>query len=193
MRLPLFPLSSVLLPGGRMPLRIFETRYLDMISRCLRAGQGFGICLIESGGEVGEPAQPHAIGCLAYIADWDQGEDGLLHIVAEGAQRYRLLRSEVQRDRLLVGEVELLAAPQPQPLQARHGGLVSLLGQLLEQLVDAVHYPVTHFDDAGWVSGRLAELLPVDARLRQRWLELDDPEARLDDIARSLAEMARDA
>ncbi len=193
MRLPLFPLSSVLLPGGRMPLRLFEPRYLDMVSRCLRVGEGFGVCLIESGGEVGEPAQPHAIGTLAYIADWDQGADGLLQIIAEGAQRYRLLHSQAQPDNLLVGEVELLAAPQPQPLQARHGGLATLLEQLLEQLVDAIHYPVAQFDDAEWVSGRLAELLPVDAGLRQRWLELDDANTRLDDIARSLAEMARDA
>ena len=89
-QIPLFPLGTVLFPGGPLPLRIFEPRYLDMVSDCLRNDKAFGVCLIKDGREVGEPAQPFDVGTMAKIVDWDRTDDGLLAITALGTSRFRI-------------------------------------------------------------------------------------------------------
>jgi hypothetical protein len=193
MQVPIFPLSSALFPGGYLPLRIFEPRYLDMVSRCLREDGEFGVCLIEKGREVGQPAKPYPVGTLAKIVDWDRGDDGLLHITAQGGARFRLLETSLQSDRLLLGEIELLDEAAAAQVPVRHIGLSELLQQLLDQLRDAIDYPERNFEDAEWVGGRLGELLPVPVEMRQRWLATDDPVLRLDDIAHCLYELSRDA
>ena len=99
--LPLFPLHTVLFPGGLLPLRIFESRYLDMISDCLRNDRGFGVCLISAGREVGDGAECFDVGTLARIQDWDSTPDGLLGIIARGEQRFDSLdelKSQIGRD-----------------------------------------------------------------------------------------------
>ena len=107
MEVPLFPLRTVLYPGGPLPLRIFEQRYLDMISRCMKTDSPFGVLLIRKGSESG-PAETFDIGTLARITDWYQGSDGLLGVTATGTERFRLLSGRRESDGLLVGEVELL-------------------------------------------------------------------------------------
>jgi hypothetical protein len=107
--LPLFPLGAVLFPGGSLPLRIFETRYMDMAKACLREGAPFGVCLIREGREVGAPATPFDVGTLATIEAWDMQQLGMLQIVARGGQRFRILERRVQPDGLLRASVEILA------------------------------------------------------------------------------------
>ena len=105
--LPLFPLRTVLFPGGFLPLRIFEPRYVGLVRDCMRDGHGFGVTPIRHGGEAGAPAEPHPLGTLAEIVDFEQGQDGLLHIACRGTQRFRLLGHSVTREGLLRGQIEL--------------------------------------------------------------------------------------
>lgn len=183
MRLPLFPLHSVLFPGGLLPLRIFETRYLDMVRDCLRNDTGFAVCAIESGQEVGPAPNIHRLGTLARIADWNQRDDGLLGIVARGEQRLRILDYAVAGNGLLVGEVELLDAEEPvRPLPGDYGRLRDLLQRMLEQLGGPYGALVTAYDDAGWVGARLSELLPLPSARKQQLFEMDDPLRRLDEL-----------
>ena len=97
---PLFPLHTVLFPGGPLALRIFEPRYLDMVSECLRNDQPFGVCLIQSGNEAGVAASPHLTGTFARIVDWQSGDDGLLSISARGEQRFHVQETRIERDQL---------------------------------------------------------------------------------------------
>ena len=112
---PIFPLGTVLFPGSVLPLRIFEVRYIDMTKACLKDGSLFGICLIREGGEVGAPAVPEPIGCLARIADCDVEELGILKVKAEGLERFRIVDREITRSGLIVGQVEPLAAEAGAP------------------------------------------------------------------------------
>ena len=118
MQVPLFPLNTVLFPGGPLPLRIFEPRYLGLVSRCLKSDMPFGVLLIRDGGETG-PATTHNIGTLARITDWYQGSDGLLGITAIGEQRFRLIASERQDDGLNIGDVETLENEPTTPLDRK--------------------------------------------------------------------------
>lgn len=179
MRIPLFPLHTVLFPGGLLSLRIFETRYLDMISRCLRDSSGFGVCLIAAGAEVGEAAEVRPVGTLARIVDWSSLPDGLLGVTVQGERRFRVLRSEVREDRLRVAEVELLAESDPRPLPEDYAALAALLARLLDELGGVYARGPRRLDDAGWVGGRLVELLPLDLEFKQSCLELDDVLLRL--------------
>src|SRR5690606_37382436 len=103
---PLFPLHTVLFPGSLLPLRIFEVRYMDMAKECLKSGRPFGVCLIRQGREVGEPAVPEPVGCLARIAECDMEELGILKVTAEGVERFRIVSSEANRAGLLLGVIE---------------------------------------------------------------------------------------
>jgi hypothetical protein len=181
--LPLFPLSSVLYPGGRLQLRIFEPRYLDLVRECSRHGSGFGVCLILQGQEAGEPAVPAAVGTLAHITDFHNREDGLLGIVAEGGARFRVARTRVRSDGLVRGEVEMWPDEPKQAVPVELALLASIAERLVEQM--APHWqsvPRSRYDDAGWVGFRLAELLPLDPEEQQRMLELTDPVRRLAEL-----------
>lgn len=177
--LPVFPLHAVLLPGGLLPLRIFEARYLDMVSRCLREDSGFVVALIRKGQETGRGAEVHDVGTLARIADWRQGDDGLLEITARGEGRVRLLATEVRPDQLVVGRVRALPAPPPRPLPAEFDSLARLLEKILQEIGPPWSGQTPRLDDAEWVGGRLAEMLPLDMAHKQALLEMDDPLARL--------------
>lgn len=122
-QLPLFPLNTVLCPGGVLPLRIFEQRYLDMIAGALKAGTAeapaFGVCLIRSGNEVGAAAQPHAAGTLAHIAAVDMTQPGILHIVARGGRRFCIVATEIRPDRLLIGRVHVETAERRVAIESR--------------------------------------------------------------------------
>lgn len=178
--LPIFPLQTVLFPGGVLPLRIFEARYMDMTTRCLREDAVFGVNLIAEGQEVGKPALPYPVGVSARITAWDMAQPGLLHLVTLGERRFRILSSETATDGLLIAEVAWLDEPPPCALPEAYQGLVTLLQAIIED-VDPVHFPEPHhFDEAGWVGMRLAGVLPVPMAARQGLLELDDPVARLE-------------
>lgn len=189
MQIPLFPLGSVLFPGGRLPLRIFETRYMDMAKRCLRDASPFGICLIADGQETGAPAKPHATGTLAHISDWDMEQLGILNVVATGTQRFRITASSAAPSGLLSGEVVLLDEPAVVPIPGQFARLIPLLRAILGELGDAANAPATphRFYDAGWVGLRYAELLPIPASARQMLLEVDDSVDRLEIVFRFLA------
>lgn len=190
--IPLFPLNTVLFPGGPLPLRIFETRYLDMISRCLKEGRGFGVVLVYEGRDPGGAARMAELGTMARIVDWDQGDDGLLGVTAHGQGRFRLRGSRVQEDGLNLGEVEFLAPETRQPLALRHARLARLLETVLADLGPLYEAIDKDYDDASWVGYRLAELLPIALPDKQALLELEDPEARLDALLPVVASLQRD-
>ena len=178
--LPLFPLSSVLFPGGPLTLRIFESRYLDMVRECSRNGSGFGVCLILDGGEVGAPAKPAAVGTIARIVDFYTLPDGLLGITAEGGERFHVERTRVRHDGLLRGDVQYLPAEPVLPVPAEYGLLATLLERIAEKAGgDYERAPRAYFDNASWVGFRLAELLPLENVERQQVLITTDPIARL--------------
>lgn len=186
--LPLFPLSTVLFPGGQLLLRIFEPRYLSMVSRCMREEHGFGVVLIESGSEVGS-AEFATMGTVAEIVDWHQGSDGLLGLAAEGRDRFRVTGFEQQSDGLYIGTIEMLAQESRESLTEHFSGFAALLKGLLEDAGPPYDTMPTNFDDASWVGYRLAELLPLPASLKQSLLELEDARRRLERLEPHIAEL----
>lgn len=181
--IPLFPLTSVLFPGGQLSLRIFEPRYLDLVRECTRHDKEFGVCLILQGHEAGEPAVPAAVGTLARITDFSRDEDGLLGIVAEGSLRFRVERTRVRSDGLLRGDAAVWP-PEPQlPVPVEFALMQSILERLIETMAPPWrHTPRSAYDDASWLGFRLAELLPLDANEQQHMLELIDPLQRLAEL-----------
>lgn len=180
--LPIFPLQTVLFPGGVLPLRIFEARYMDMSTRCLRDESVFGVNLIAEGSEVGQPAVPHPVGVTARITAWEMEQPGLLQLVTVGERRYRIHRTEIARNGLLMAEVEWLPHAPPLPLPDGFSALVTLLEAIIEDAGEE-HFPAPHFlDNAEWVGMRLAAVLPIPMEARQRLLELDDPIDRIEII-----------
>ncbi|NMG75565.1 LON peptidase substrate-binding domain-containing protein [Aromatoleum diolicum] len=178
-RLPLFPLQTVLFPGSVLPLHVFEARYMDLATRCLKDGTVFGVNLIAEGAEVGATAIPHAVGVSARITEWDMPQPGVLNIVTRGERRYRILQTEAGANGLLLGEVEWLAEPRPVPVPDDCMSLVTLLRAIVEDAGDVRLPPPHDFGDAGWVGMRYAELLPIPALAKQSLLELDDALGRL--------------
>jgi len=177
---PLFPLNTVLFPEGLLPLRIFETRYIDMIRECLRGGgSGFVVVSIRDGSESSAEAQFSALGTRAEVIDWEQRPDGLLGILACGRERVRVLAHERRPDGLMVGQVEPVAEWPPLALPLEYASLAGLLERLLDQLGTPWSHLERKIGDSAWVAGRLTELLPLDLQLKQELLEEDDPLQRL--------------
>ncbi|MFH1599041.1 MAG: LON peptidase substrate-binding domain-containing protein [Pseudomonadota bacterium] len=185
--LPLFPLSTVLLPGGRVSLRIFEPRYLDLVKRCGRSGEGFGICLILAGREVGEAATPAAHGTEAVIVDFSMTDDGLLGLTVEGRRRFHVERTRVRDDGLLLGDVMWLQEPPPETLRDEHALLSVLLARIMDKAgIDHEGPGKGDLADAAWVGWRLAEWLPLEATERLALLQLADPHERLQQLVERL-------
>ncbi len=188
LRLPLFPLNTVLFPGGLQPLKIFEQRYLDMAAACLKENAPFGICLIDKGGEVGEAAVPHSVGTLATIASWEMEQLGILLITARGGRRFRIIDTKVGPGNLLEGTVELLPETAPTPLPQQRERLLPLLQRIVGDL-GPERIPEPHrYDDAEWVGYRITEVLPIQNLAKQKLLELDDPLARLEILEKYLSQ-----
>jgi uncharacterized protein len=188
--LPLFPLNAVLFPGGRLPLRIFEPRYMDMAKACLREGAPFGVCLLRSGAEVlqpgGAPAVPSDIGCLARIGQWDMAQLGVLQVVARGEARFRIVARRTQPDGLARADVEMIEADAECEIPPHCASCVRLLERLLVEapgLVEAPH----RLDSGSWVSARLAELLPLPLETKQQCLEMTQARERLERLNSLLA------
>lgn len=177
--LPIFPLQTVLFPGGTLPLRVFEARYMDMSTRCLREDSVFGVNLIAEGHEVGTPARPHPVGVSARITAWDMAQPGVLHIVVRGERRFRILATETGENGLLLGRVEWLAEPEDVPLPYAFSNLATLLEAIIDDAGDA-HFPPPHLmSSANWVGMRLAEVLPISLEARHALLVEDAPLVRL--------------
>lgn len=178
MDVPLFPLNTVLFPGGPLPLRIFEPRYTDMVSHCMRHDTPFGVLLIRDGKETG-PSTTHTVGTLARIVDWYQGSDGLLGITAIGEQRFRLISSRRQDDGLNIGTIEILDSEPVLPLPEEYQEIATILAGVLEDLGRLYESLERRFDDAGWVTARFVEILPIALEEKQRCLEQNNPLERL--------------
>lgn len=158
--LPLFPLRAVLFPGGLLPLRIFEPRYVGLVRDCMRDAHGFGVTPIRHGGEAGEPAEPHAVGTCAEIIDFDQGRDGLLHILVKGSYRFRLLSHQAARDGLLMGEIEPIVEDGTVPPSKDYAQLKTVLEKVLEIESASTGQTSTVPEDAFHTIYRLLERLP---------------------------------
>jgi hypothetical protein len=177
--LPLFPLQTVLYPGALLPLRIFEVRYMDMARACLRDSSAFGVCLIREGAEVGGTAVPEDIGCIATIADCDMEELGILKIRALGGERFRIASSEVNRQGLILAEVELMEAEADAPNAQGLAECADFLRKVIAGIGEERFAQPLDYDNASWVSFRLAEILPLRVEVKQRLLELTDATLRL--------------
>ncbi len=180
--IPLFPLNLVLFPQGPLPLRIFETRYVDMVRRCMRESRGFGVVLIRAGRESG-PAEFETVGTCATISDFHQLPDGLLGLSCVGDRRFRILSRRRQADGLNLGEIEWLEPEAAVALPPQHAELAQLLRTVLPQLGEVYTGIDMRLEDATWVGYRLAEILPLEPATKQMCLELDDPVRRLDLLA----------
>jgi Lon protease-like protein len=180
-RLPLFPLSTVLFPEGPLALRIFERRYVDMVSRCMRDGTGFVVVLLLEGAEAGQPSVSTAsIGTEARIVDFDRLEDGLLGLTCVGQGRVRIVSTWRESDGLNVAEVEDLPGEREAAVPKDCAHLALAVEHLYPNLPPI--YPQwvpPRIEDARWVGNRLAELAPFEANVRQELLEMADPIDRL--------------
>jgi uncharacterized protein len=179
--IPLFTLGSILFPEGRMNLRVFEQRYMDMAKSCIKNAAPFGVVLIANGEEVnsksGITTTPVSVGTLATIADWDMQQLGVLQLTVEGGKRFRIITHRVLENGLLVGTVSLIDDDAHQE-NAALSACANLLQKILSQL-GKVSGP-QKFHDAMWVSCRLTEMLPLNMVVKQKMLELTDAGMRLD-------------
>ena len=187
--IPLFPLHTVLFPNGALPLRIFEPRYLDMISACMKDGKGFGICLIKEGSEVGEAAETYETGTLSEISYFNIDANGMLCITAHGKQRFHILSKSIQSNQLTIADVELLPNETDQKIPDNYAAAVEVLRNLLEQLGYPFAKLEKRYDDASWVGSRLAELLPLRLEHKQYLLQLEDPIKRLERLWQLMEEL----
>lgn len=179
--LPVFPLFTVLYPEALLPLKIFETRYLDMISNCLKNSSGFGVCLIKQGHETGDAAQCFPLGTCAEIIDWTQHDNGLLGITVKGTSRFRLLDTTVKKDNLLIGEIEWL----DEEVDGQELPGLAVIRRVYAEILD--NYDTPYASDEDDLSGatvcyRLADLLPIDMVLKQHILETPDLQNRIETL-----------
>ncbi len=201
--LPLFPLQTVLFPGGVLPLRIFEVRYLDLINRCQKEGAPFGVVCLSRGSEVrqapraGEAASAqvqaeafHAVGTLAHITSFERPQPGLMMVRCQGGRRFRLLRSEQMKHGLWTGEAEYLDEDPvvlvPPDLVHVRTGLQRLLQHMQAQARPGDELPIQpplQWDDCGWLANRWCDILPVSPQLKQQFLAVDSPLVRLELVA----------
>jgi Lon protease-like protein len=201
MQLPLFPLHTVLFPGGVLPLRVFEARYMDMVRECMRSSAPFGVVLITRGGEVGSPAATEAVGTLARIGAWDMPQLGVLHLRAIGGDRFRIASATARSDGLQVASVEPIAPDEDVSLAGEFADCADLLRRVIADVgrqraeggdkapdpISAVPFePPYRLDSSVWVGNRLCEFMPVPLRARQKLMELDDAVSRLEVVQRFL-------
>jgi len=189
--IPLFPLNTVLFPGGFLPLRIFEPRYLEMVASCMQQQSPFGVVLIRQGGETGAPAETFEVGTLAAIVDFDKGKDGLLMIACIGGDRFRILERKLEPNRLQRAQVEVLEAGEDSVLPPEYLPLAAFLRAVVNQpgISRRIAPPDIDYGSPRELGYRLAELLPVPVQQQQQLLEIDDPLRRLAEIETMLRGM----
>ena len=184
--LPIFPLNTVLYPGGMLPLKIFEQRYLQMTRDCLRDAAPFGVCRIMEGAEVGKPAMPEAVGCTAVIAEWDMPHLGVFHLKAKGEHRFRIRNQATQPDGLIRAEIELLDEVSGNANDVAMDLCRRVLEQIVSRLGSEYFFAPFAYDDPSWVSYRLAEVLPLALEDKQALLETRKDHERLDRLHKLL-------
>ena len=198
--LPLFPLETVLFPGGLLPLRIFEVRYLHMVEQCRKAGTPFGIVSLMQGSEVRRPGAAneifHPVGTLARITHFDAPQPGLMEIDCVGGARFRIQSSHQLAHGQWVADVELLdddvAPPVPSDLAHASDTLDQLIQTLRAQHPAESRFPILpplQLEDCGWVANRWCEILPMSVQLKHNLLALDSPLVRLELVADVLAKV----
>lgn len=189
--LPLFPLGSVLFPGGMLALRVFEVRYLDMVSKCHQAGAPFGVVALTQGHEVRQVGAPyerfHDVGTLAVIEHIDHPQPGLITLLCRGNQRFRITQRSQLSHSLWIADVDQvdqdLVVPVPPDLQKISNALAQVLHTLRQRDPEALSVitpTATQLEDCCWVANRWCELLPVPLELKQRLMELENPLVRLE-------------
>lgn len=183
--IPLFPLQAVLFPGGLLSLKVFEARYLDLISECLRESKPFGVVALRQGSEVrkaGEPVTMEAIGTLAELIDVDSAQHGILQVRCRGTQRFEVKSREQQSDGLWLAQAQMLdddeATAPSDALIPTVRGLANAIATLKQQGAEPFLKPFK-FESSGWVSNRWCEILPISIAAKQKLMELPDPQVRL--------------
>jgi Lon protease-like protein len=191
--LPLFPLKTVLFPGGVLPLRVFETRYVDMVRACMKTESPFGVVAIRAGTEVGMAAEPYAVGTLAHIVEWDMPELGVLLLQTHGGARFRILETRLQNNQLLEARTEPLHSDETNPAEHSENALAvcsRVLRIVMDELLERANtktgnsfvnpFPEPHqLDHAGWVANRWCEMLPIEHDEKQSLLEITDDSERI--------------
>ncbi|HVL56958.1 MAG TPA: LON peptidase substrate-binding domain-containing protein [Burkholderiaceae bacterium] len=190
---PIFPLNTVLFPGGVLPLRVFEARYLDMVRDCLQHDRPFGVCLIVRGQEVGAAAEHESVGCLAQIRGWDMQQLGVLQLRTVGTERFRVLERSVGANALVRATIDPIAADDALPVPQELADCAALARRIVQDIEQRepdpqrrIIEPPYEFDSASWVANRLSEVLPIPVSARQGLMALEDPLARLSLVHRFL-------
>lgn len=177
--LPLFPLNTVVFPGGLLPLRIFEQRYFDMVKQAIADNTPFGICAICEGSEVGTPAIPYTVGTRVHITDWDMPQTGILHIETQAAERFVVRSTRTEPSGLLIGSVDAVSVEPAIAVPDELELAVEILRHIIDEYGDA-RFPAPHeFGNAVWVGYRLSEVLPLKRSIKQNLLEMNDSVVRL--------------
>lgn len=188
--LPLFPLKTVLFPGGILPLKVYETRYIDMVRECMKQNAPFGIVLIKSGQEAGAPAEPEAVGCLAHVSQWDMPSEDFMLLRTLGGERFRILETRALPDQRLEGRIEMIEADGDIPISNMHVNCAQSLKIVIDDIdakgkaehgnsFDSPFARPMRLDSAAWVANRWCEILPIPLKARQKLLELNNAESRL--------------
>jgi uncharacterized protein len=184
--LPLFPLQAVLFPGGLLPLKVFEARYLDLMGHCMRSGEPFGVVCMSRGAEAGdnpEGVRIEHVGVLARIEEVDAEQAGILKVRCTGGSRFRLREAPTQQTNgLWVAPAELIDDDVPRLPELAMQPTVEALQEALEALLAQDVKPFAEplqWRDAGWVANRWCELLPITLAAKQRLMELEDAAMRL--------------
>lgn len=188
--LPLFPLNTVLFPGGVLPLKVFETRYVDMVRECMKNTTPFGVVRIKSGQEVGLAAEPDAVGCLANITQWDMQDLGVLLLRIMGDERFRILETRISDHQRLEARIEMIPADAVLPVSDMHLSCAKALKLVIDDInlkgrteqgdmfVSPFAQPA-QLDNTAWVANRWCEILPIPLKARQKLLELENAQSRL--------------
>ncbi|HEX7971949.1 MAG TPA: LON peptidase substrate-binding domain-containing protein [Thiobacillus sp.] len=178
-RLPLFPLNTVVFPGGRLPLKVFEQRYLDMIKQAIADNSPFGICAIREGTETGTPAVPYPIGTRVHVTEWDMPHTGILHIDTHAQERFVIRSTHVEPNGLLIGMVDAISVESSIAVPDELELAIEILRHIVDEYGDA-HFPAPHdFDNAVWVGYRLSEVLPLKLSVKHDLLAMNDSIMRL--------------
>lgn len=193
MNITLFPLHTILFPGGPLPLRIFEPRYLHLVKDCLKNDKLFGVCLIKEGKEAGEAAIPHEIGTLAKIVDWNQLPDRLLGITAVGHERFSVGQWNIDTHELIIAEVTTIPEPPSLPIEEKFNPLVELLQKALPHAEDLYKNIESNWQDSSWVAFRIAELLPPDNDFKLDLLKAENAEQRINMVYDHLKNQMRNS
>jgi uncharacterized protein len=188
--LPLFPLKTVLFPGGLLPLKVFETRYIDMVRECMKKDAPFGVVLIKSGAEVGAAAEPESVGCLAHIDEIDMPSLGVMLLRTRGGERFRIRETRVLPDQRLEARIDMIAADSSAPVSDAHLSCATALKIVIDDIeakgkaeygddFDTPFARPVRLDDTGWVANRWCEILPIPLKARQKLLELESAQSRM--------------